>query len=132
MQLLSPKEAKSKLRKENDELVDTGSRLSKFVRAKHVELNTLQNNYDPDKVKAKADFDAFCKDLNEKRSRLLQELAGIQKEIDAKKDVYFGLVAKQDALEERTYKADKREESLNLRENLISELERRWKTKTAS
>lgn len=130
MKLLSPKEAKPILRKQNDELIDTSLRLSKLVREKHAELNTLKGNYDPEKVRAKAEFDAFCKDLNEKKGRLLEELSGIQKEIDTKKDIYFGIVAKQDSVEERIYKADRREESLNLREKLISELEQAWKTKT--
>lgn len=125
MQLLSQKETKSKLRKEHDELIDTSVRLNTIVREKHRELNTLKRHYDPDKLQAKADFDAFCRDIQEKKSRLLQELAQIEKEIEAKKDIYFGLVAKQDALEERIYAANEREAKLNLRENFINELERK-------
>lgn len=132
MQLLSPKDATPRLRKEIDEQVDTASRLSKIIRAKRIELDSLEANYDPKTLKAKREFEDFCRDLQDRKSKLLQGLTEIEAEIEKKKDIYFGLVAKQDALEEREHAVSERERKCELRENLISELERQWKAKTSS
>jgi len=44
-------------------------------------LNTIRDSYDPDKLKVLKDFEDFVKDFQLKKSKLLEELQGIENEI---------------------------------------------------
>lgn len=127
MRLLNRTEAQSSLRKENDELVATNVRLRHLWQEIIGKLNTARESYESEKMKKLQEFEIFCKDILEKKSKLLEELMGIEKEIKAKKDLYFGLISKQDALDEKIYQMKEQEKKLDLREAFVGELESKWK-----
>lgn len=129
MKLLSPEKAKNTIRKENEELLDSNIRLRKNLGIVISNLNTAKTNYDPEKVRALNKYKAFLRDLDEKVSKRLEELAIIEARIEQKKDVYYGFIEKQDALEERVNSANEREKKLDLREQFISGIEEKvWMT----
>lgn len=132
MKLLSKPDAQSKIKKANEQDLETSLRLRTLIREQRQELATLREDYEPEKIAKKAEYDTFCKEIQAKKEKLLRELSAIEQEIAAKKDLYFGLVAKQDALEERLYQTQERERKVELRENFISEIERQWSTKTTA
>ena len=78
------------------------------------------------------DFEVFCKDLLIKKDNLLQEYNALEAEIQKKKDVYYGLIEKQDVLDEKIYQANEQEKKLNLREIFVSDLEQKFREKTLS
>lgn len=129
MKLLKKAVVENKLKTENEELLDRNIRLRQFERAITERLNTVKDSYEPDKVARLKEFEAFCKDLNEKKAKLLQELQGISQLIEEKKEVFYGLISKQDQLEERLHIADQKEEKLKLRELFVSELETKWRNR---
>ena len=125
MKLLDRKEAQSKVKKDNDELILSNIRLRKLWQEITNKLNTIKENYNPDKLKILREFETFCKDILEKKSKLLEELMGIQKEIEKKKDIYFGVIAKQDLLDEKIYQMKEQEKKLDMREAFVGELEKK-------
>lgn len=88
-------------------------------------LNTAKKNYDPEKVAALKEFDAFLADIQEKKSKLLREMKAIESIIEEKKELYYGLIAKSDALEERAHAVKESEDKLDLREAFVSQLEKK-------
>lgn len=129
MKLLAKPVVENKLKKENDELLDRNIRLRQFERAITERLNTVKDSYEPEKLAKLKEFEEFCKDILEKKAKLLRELDGIGKLIEQKKDIYYGLVVKQDELEERVHQANQKDEKLRLRELFVSELEQKWREK---
>jgi len=129
MKLLSKNEAQSSLRKDNDELLETNLRLRQFERNVVGKLNTIKETYEPEKLAKLKEFEQFCKELAVKRSKLLQELAGIEQEIVKKKEIYYGLIAKQDALDEKIFNLHEQESKLKLREAFVVDLEQKWRNK---
>jgi len=129
VKLLSQKEAESSLKKQNDELVDTNVRLRRFWREITQKLNNVRENYDPEKLKKLKEFEQFSKDITDKKSGLLTELVSIEKQIEQKKEIYYGLIAKQDKLDEYFYELTEKEKKLKLRETFVLDLEERWKSK---
>ena len=131
MKLLGKQEATSLRKQRNDALIDESLRLNGVYKTVKSKLDTIKDNYDPEKLRAMADFEAFCKDLDQKKSKKLKELVAIEAIIEEKKELYYGLIAKQDALDERIYQIGERENKVELREKFISELEAKWKTRTS-
>ena len=129
MKLLSKNEAQSSLRKDNDELLETNIRLRHFERTVTQKLNHIKETYEPEKLAKLKEFEQFCKELAVKRSKLLQELAGIEQEIVKKKEIYYGLIAKQDALDEKIFNLHEQESKLKLREAFVVDLEQKWRNK---
>lgn len=129
MKLLSQKESGSKIKKENDELIETNIRLRKYYAEILHKLNSLKDNYDPEKMAKLKEFEAFCKDLNEKKDKLLQEFNALEAEIQKKKDIYYGLITRFDELDERTYQLKEKENKLDLREAFVTDLEVKFKNK---
>ena len=125
MKLLPKQEAKSRIKKENEELIDANIRLRKQYKNILKKLDTIKDDYTPEKVKRLEDFEKFCIDIQQKESKLLQNLEYIKQEIEKKKEVYYGLIEKQDQLDERIYQADEKEKKLDLRENFLKELEKK-------
>ena len=132
MKLLSKKESESKIKKENDELIEPNIRLRKYFAEITHKLNTIKENYEPEKMARLKDFEVFCKDLLIKKDNLLQEYNALEAEIQKKKDVYYGLIEKQDVLDEKIYQANEQEKKLNLREIFVSDLEQKFREKTLS
>ena len=124
MKLLPQKAVQSKKRLENDELISENIRLRKYYQDIVQKLNTIKDTYEPDKLKRLEDFENFCKELTVKRSKLLEEVAGLDKLIADKKELYFGLIGKMDALDERVYQVKERERKADMRESFIGELEK--------
>lgn len=129
MHLLSKQSATSKIKQDNDNLIETNIRLRKFWSEITHKLNTVRENYDPEKLKILEDFEEFCKDILGKKSKLLEELSGIEKEIEKKKEIYFKLIEKQDLLDEKAYQVEEAMKKLGLREAFVVDLEEKWKEK---
>ncbi len=131
MKLLSKNEAYASKKRENEGLIESNIKLRKFYKDISDRIRGAKLDYSEDKLKALKEFDQFCADINEKKSKLLKEFNDISNAIEDKKEIYYGLVVKQDELEEKVYQVNEREKKVELREKFISELERRWNTKTA-
>ena len=129
MKLLSKPQATSRVKLENDSLVNTNIRLRQYERAITERLNTLKDDYEPDKMAKLKEFELFCKDLDLKRAKLLQELSSIEKAVEDKKELYYALVTKQDALEEKFYSLSEKEKKVDLREAFVVDLEKKWQEK---
>ncbi len=129
MKLLAKDIAQSKIKKNNDELVDVNIRLRKSYAEIISRLNTAKLNYEPEKIKAYEDFERFCKELKVKKSKLLEELNMLEAEIERKKDLYYGLIAKQDQLDEKVYQINEKEKKLDLREKFILDIEQKIQNK---
>lgn len=129
MKLLAKKDVDNKLRRENEELIDTNIRLRKSYTDIVKRLGTIKENYEPDKIKKLKEFEDFCKELQIKKSKLLEEYREIDTAIERKKDLYYSLIAKQDLLDEKVYQIKKEEEKLGVRQLFVEELERKWQEK---
>ena len=125
MKLLSPQNAKNEKKKENEDLVDMNIRLREYYQRIVEKLNGVKDDYSQDKLERLKDFEKFCIEIQGKKDILLRELKGIEEHIKQRKDVYYGLIAKQDALDEREHTARAHEENLKLREEFVKELERK-------
>lgn len=123
MKLLSRPQAKKSIEKENQDLIESNIRLRKLEKEALSRINSAKSDYSSDKLKVLRDFEVFTKEINEKKSELLKELTDIQTEIDRKKDIYYGLVIKQDELEEKTYEITERERKVELREKFVKQIE---------
>lgn len=121
MKLLSKPELKSKLHKQNEDLIETNIRLRKI----HQELLTGINSVKKvnDKDKELQDFNKFCEEIIQKKSKLLKECAELENSIESKKEILFGLVEKQDELIEKEYQLKEIEKKLDLREIFIKNVE---------
>lgn len=128
MKLLKKSEVRTEMSKRNDLLIDESIRLHKGYKSLVSKFNSAKEDYSPEKLKALKEFEAFKADLTQKKSILLQELSSIEKAIEEKKELYYGLVEKQDVLIERIHNANERETKLDLREKFISQIEEKWKT----
>ena len=129
MKLLAKKEAEIGIKKSNEELLSANIRLREMEKQVVKRLNEAKLNYDPEKVKALKDFEQFITDLNEKKSKSLQELSAYNKLIEERKELYYGLVEKQDLIEEELYKVKEANRKLDLREAFIVDLERKIREK---
>jgi hypothetical protein len=129
MKLLTQKEAKSKKKQENDALVDSNVRLRKYHSEIITKLNNVKDNYDTDKLQKLEEFEKFCKDIEIKRTKLLEELANWQKLVADTKETYYTFISKMDALEEKEYEIQEENNKLNLREAFVLDLEEKWRNK---
>ena len=127
MKLLSKNEAHSAKKIENDDLIGMNVRLREYMQKATLRLNTLKDSYAPDKMAKLKEFEEFCADLQVKRSKLLKELSIIEEQIEKKRELYYGLVEKQDALEEKVYQLHEQEKKLELREQFVTQLEEKIK-----
>ena len=129
MKLLDRKEAQSKVKKDNDDLILSNIRLRKLWQEITHKLNTIKESYEPEKLKTLQEFESFAKDILLKKSKLLEELRGIENEISSKKEIYYGLISKQDLLDEKIYQMKEQEKKLDMREAFVVDLEKKWKEK---
>src|SRR3990167_6507667 len=125
MRLLSKKSAQAEVKKQNDELIEKNIRLRQYEKIFLERMNTLKENYDPEKLKTLRDFETFCTDITEKKSKLLAELKALEKAIVDKKEIYYGLVVKQDELDEKIHQIRNEESKLNLRLAYVTEIEKK-------
>lgn len=125
MKLLQKNEARLKSKKDNEDLIEQNIRLRKYLKTVNDKLAKVQDDYGEEKLKRLADFEKFCAEINERKSKLLKEVVDIEKQIEKKKDIYYGYIEKSDALTEKLYVMQKKEEQLNLRENFVKELEKK-------
>lgn len=129
MKLLSQVEARSRKKRENDALVDSNLRLRGYYQNISKKLSTAKEDYASDKLQKLEEFERFCKDIEVQRTKLLTELAGIQKLVEDTKEIYYGFITKQDELLEKQYKIDEENKKLDLRESFVIDLERKWQAK---
>lgn len=129
MQLLDSTIAQSKKKLENDALVDSNVRLRKYYSTIVQKLNTVKESYEPDKLQKIKEFENFCKELQGKRETLLKELSQWQTLLAETKETYYGMIAKQDELQEIRYKIDEENKKLDLRQTFVEDLEERFKLK---
>lgn len=129
MKLLSKTSATATLKKQNEDLIETNIRLRKYEKDVIERLNAIKENYEPDKVAKLKEFEAFCQDILQKKSKLLEELKGIEQAIEKKKELYYALIAKDDALAEKLHHVKEEEKKLDLRVAFVDELERKFQEK---
>lgn len=132
MKLLSKTTADTRIKRDNDELIDTNIRLRKYYGEIVHKLNTVKETYEPDKLQLLKQFELFVKDITAKKTKLLGELEQIEKLVEQKKDLYYGLITKQDELDERVHQANEKEKKLTLREAFVVDLETKWRNKNAN
>lgn len=89
----------------------------------------MKDDYSQDKMNKQRDFNNFCTDLLSKKSELLQEYAIWEKKLEEKKDMFYELVERQDALQDKESKLNEREKTLKLREDFNKETEEQIKRK---
>lgn len=129
MKLLAKNDATSKKKLENDALIESNLRLKKAEQVLIARLNSLKNDYEPEKMKKLEEYEAFVVEINNKKSNLLKEMTDIQRHIENKKELYYGLIEKQDVLEEKMYLMTEKERKLDLREVFVVDLENKWREK---
>lgn len=129
MKLFSKKESKTKTELENKEILDTNIRLRATHRRLLRDMNESKADYGSDKIRALREFNEFCRDLTEKKNKLLGEYKVIEEMVEKRKEVYYGMITKQDELEERIYQNSEREKKIDLRERFVEDLEKKWMTK---
>lgn len=129
MKLLPPPEVHSKKKLENDTLIESNIRLRQVNVSLTHKLNTIKDDYEPDKLRLLKEFEEFVKDNQAKRAELLKELAGIQKAIAEAKEIYYGYIEKKDKLMELEYKISEENKKLDLRETFVLDLEKKWRDK---
>lgn len=129
MKLLAKSSADRKIKAENDELVDRNIHLRSLEREVVDRLNTVKESYEPDKLAKLKEFELFVKDIGIRKAKLLEEIVALDTLITEKKDLYYGLITKQDALDERLVDIKEQERKLSLREAFVVDLEQRWKAK---
>ena len=129
MKLLSKTEARSKKKLENDTLVDSNIRLRKSWEFINKKLNTIKDDYEPEKLLKLAEFERFCKEIDAKKQIVLREFASLQKLVEDTKETYYGFIEKQDGLAEIKYNIDEENKKLDLREAFILDLEAKWRNK---
>lgn len=117
MKIFSKQDVHQKIKRDNDLLIQDNLRLRKKNETLH------KSNTGIDYNKAEQDFKKFIAEINDKRQKMLLELEELQKAIDLRKDIYYGLVEKQDILEERIYKLEQKEKQLDARERFVNQLE---------
>lgn len=125
MKLLPPQEAKKDIQKKNDELIAINVRLKEIERNILKRINTLKDNYEPDKIKKFDEFTKYCNELEQKKSVLLKTMTDIEKMIEGKRDILYGLIEKQDILQEKEIEIKERERKLEMRQAFVEELERK-------
>ena len=123
MRLLPKKEVESKIRKERDQLLEESVRLRRYYRETKSKLSTIKDDYSKDRLERLDEFERFAAAILEKKGKLLKELSDTNEEIKKRQDVYYGLVEKQDELDDREYKLKERERKLDDREEFIRQLE---------
>lgn len=129
MRLLTRTEAQSKKKLENEALIESNIRLRGYWQAITLKLNDVKESYEPEKLLKLTEFEHFVKDLQAKKSKLLEELAGLQKLVSETKEMYYALVTKQDALNELKYNLSEENKKLDLREAFVLDLESKWRNK---
>lgn len=129
MKLLNRTEAQMTKKKENDNLILSNIRLREYGKVITERLRTIKDSYEPEKVQRLQDFEDFCKDLMEKKAKILAELAGLQKLVTETKELYYGYVQRSDELLEKKYQIDEDNKKLDLRQIFISDLENKWREK---
>lgn len=129
MRLLPKKEVTNRLSKENDELVDRNIRLRKLEKDILKRLDTIKEDYTPEKIKRLKEFENFVRDITEKKSKLLEELNAVGKMIEQKKETYYAMINANDALEEKLYKLKEQEKKLDLRQTFVEDLEEKFRAK---
>lgn len=129
MKLLAKQEARAGIQKENEALLESNIRLREYWQGITHKLNTIKDDYTPERLKILKDFETFCKDIQTKKSEALKELAGIQKLIEDKKEQYYAMVARQDELMEMEHRIKEENEKLRLRETFVTDLEAKWRAK---
>jgi hypothetical protein len=123
MKLLQKPELKSKLGKQNEELIQSIQRHQVFYQDLLKKINSVKQGFSKDKELQ--EFERFCEENTVKKSKLLKEYKELEEEIEKKKEIIFGLVEKQDELMEKEYELSEREKKLDLRENFIKNIEKK-------
>lgn len=129
MKLLSRAEAQATKKQENEALIASNIRLREYWKDIMGKLNTLKDDYEPEKVAELRKFEIFVQEIQGKKSKLLEKLAMIQREIEKSKEIYYGYIAKKDELAEMEYRIREENKKLDLREIFITDLEKKWQSK---
>jgi len=129
MKLLQKAEVDLKYKKQNDELIGKNNRLLGYFTKGVARLNSLKDNYDQVKVNKYNDFVDFSNHIAQQKSKLMEEVVVIEKLIKEKTETYYGLIAKQDELDEREFNMKQKANNLSMREEFVKESEEKIKLK---
>ena len=99
MQLFSKEQINKGRKDQTRELTLKNERLASSLR----KILNLQNEieFDTDKAKKVKDYQVWCEGLQTKMSKELANLKAYEKLVDEKKEEYYNLVAKIDAIEDK-------------------------------
>jgi len=123
MKIFSPEKIKIEGEKKADRLAFEKVQLEKQVRDLQIELQAVRGQLNADKSKIDKTFKEFVQDINAKKSNLLKELLEVERQLEKKKDLFYGLVEKQDTLRDREIEVSEKEENLRRREVYVRSLE---------
>lgn len=123
--LLDKKSATSKLKQDNDTLIESNIRLRKYYADITKKLNGLKDSYDPEKLAKLEEFEKFSKDLLAKKAKLLEEYSQIDALVEQKKEQYYAMIEKSDALDEKMYQVNEANKKLDLRQVFVQDLEKK-------
>ncbi len=106
MQLFSKEQVNTRRKEQTRELTLKNERLATSLR----KVLALQKeiDFDADKAKKVADYQIWCKDLQEKMSKELGNLKAYEKLVEDKKEEYYNLVGRKDEIEDKIL--DRKEE----------------------
>ena len=122
MELFTPERIKSETERNNDALEIRSMYLTRMVKSLETKIRVLRGEYEAVKNETKVDF---ADKILQQKSVLLKELGEIQTKIKKANELYYGMVEKQDVLEEREYKLIQKEENLNKREEYVKMIEKK-------
>lgn len=125
MKLFTKEEVHSGVKEDNERLKAENHHLQLVNRSLNKRLDRTRSNFSQDRVQAQQQYEEFQNEIARKKSQLLEELITIQKEIKKERDLYYGLIAKQDSLDERLHDIEERETKLKMRESYVEELEKK-------
>lgn len=120
MELFKPEQINKVRKEQTRELIAKNDRLAKSMR----KLLGLQKDieYDADKAKKVKEYQIWCEDLQKKMDRSLGTLKAYDKLLEEKKEQYYELVAKKDAIEDNIMDLKEELDTLELQINFKKEL----------
>lgn len=124
MKIFSPEEIKTSAEKDVQSLEVKRRFLTEKVTTLSAKVADLQKEYQALKIEVGQDFSGK---LMAQKSKLLKEYQQLEKKVEEKKEILYGLIEKQDQLDERERAIDVKEQNLNHRETFIKALEEKMR-----
>jgi len=120
MKLFSKEQVNKVKKDQTRELVLKNQRLAKSLR----KILSLQKDieFDADKARKVKNYQVWCEDLQTKMSKELANLVAYKKLVEEKKEEFYNLVARKDALEDKIIDLKEELEKLQLQVELKKQI----------